>query len=299
MIPKVKIPVKKLKCGFFLPVFGFGTWQMGGRETRNYQNDDNADISAIKTAIESGISHLDTAAWYAEGHTEELVGRAIKGFDRYRLIITTKVAPMDLHYDDIIKSAYASLKRLGTDYIDIYVIHNPNPYIDISETIKAMDFLVSRQIAKYIGLSNFNACQLKQAQESSSNKIVCNHLHYNLKHRGPLIDGTIKYCQENDVMIVAWRPVQKGLFSESRFEILENICRKYNKTPNQVAINWLISQDNIVTISKTSKINHLKENISAVEWKMSKDDINLLIENFPDITDVVENITLARLIEPQ
>jgi diketogulonate reductase-like aldo/keto reductase len=295
----VKIPSKKLKCGFMLPVFGFGTWQMGGRETRNYENDDRADISAIKTAIESGICHIDTAAWYAQGHTEELVGKAIKGYERSSLMITTKVAPMDLHYDDIIRSAYASLKRLGTDYIDIYVIHNPNPYIDISETMKAMDFLVSRQIARYTGLSNFNARQFKQAQESSSNKIVCNHLHYNLKHRGPLIDGTIKYCQDNDVMIVAWRPVQKGLFSEEKFEILEKLCNKHNKTSNQVAINWLISQDNIVTISKTRNINHLKENISAVGWKMSEEDINLLMENFPDITDTVENITLARLIEPQ
>ncbi|MBM3700730.1 MAG: aldo/keto reductase [Actinobacteria bacterium] len=297
MNPLIKIPVKKLKCGFFLPVFGFGTWQMGGRETRNYENDDRADISAIKTAVESGIYHIDTAAWYAEGHTEELVGKAIKGFDRSGLIITTKVAPMDLHYDDIIKSASASLKRLGTDYIDIYVIHNPNPYIDISGTMKAMDFLVSRQITRYTGLSNFNVQQVKQAQESSSNKIVCNHLHYNLKHRGPLNDGTIKYCQDNDVMIVAWRPVQKGLFSGQEFEILEKICRKYNKTPNQAAINWLISQDNTVTISKTRNLNHLKENISSVGWKMDKDDIDLLMENFPDTTDTVENTTLAKLIE--
>jgi len=297
MNPLIKIPVKKLKCGFFLPVFGFGTWQMGGREARNYENDDLADISAIKTAIESGIYHIDTAAWYAQGHTEEIVGRSIKGFDRSKLIITTKVAPMDLHYDNIIKSAHASLKRLGIDYIDIYVIHNPNPHIDISETMKAMDFLVSRQITRYTGLSNFNARQFKQAQESSCNKIVCNHLHYNLKHRGPLNDGTIKYCQDNDVMIVAWRPVQKGLFSGQEFEILEKICRKYNKTPNQAAINWLISQDNTVTISKTRNLNHLKENISSVGWKMDKDDIDLLMENFPDTTDTVENATLAKLIE--
>ncbi len=294
-----KIPVKKLKCGFMLPVYGFGTWQMGGREVRNYENDDSADISAIKTAIESGIFHIDTAAWYAQGHTEELVGRAIKDYERSSLIITTKVAPMDLHYNDLIRSAQSSLKRLGTDYIDVFVIHNPNPYIDISETMKAMDFLVSRQITRYTGLSNFNVQQFKQAQESSSNKIVCNHLHYNLKHRGPLLDGTIRYCQDNDVMIVAWRPAQKGLFSEHKFELLEKICSKYNKTPIQVAINWLISQDNIVTISKTRDLNHLKENISALEWKMSKEDMSLLLVNFPDITDTVENITLAKLIEPQ
>jgi len=293
------IPSKKLKCGFELPVFGFGTWQMGGRETRDPNNDDKADIFAIKSAIEIGITHIDTAAWYAEGHTEKLVGEAIKGFDRSKLIITTKVAPMNLHYNDVINSAKESLKRLGTDYIDVYVIHNPNPYISIKETMEAFDYLVEKQYINYIGLSNFNISQFKEAQRYSSNKIVCNHLHYNLKHRGPLLDGTIKYCQDNDVMIVAWRPVQKGVFIKEKIDILENLCRKYGKTVNQIAINWLICQENVVTISKTRNIDHLKENLGAIGWSLEKEDVKLLMDNFPGIVETVENITLAKLIEPE
>ena len=293
------IPSKKLKCGFELPVFGFGTWQMGGRETRDPNNDDKADIFAIKSAIEIGITHIDTAAWYAEGHTEKLVGEAIKGFDRSKLIITTKVAPMNLHYNDVINSAKESLKRLGTDYIDVYVIHNPNPYISIKETMEAFDYLVEKQYINYIGLSNFNISQFKEAQRYSSNKIVCNHLHYNLKHRGPLLDGTIKYCQDNDVMIVAWRPVQKGVFTKEKIDILENLCRKYGKTVNQIAINWLICQENVVTISKTRNIDHLKENLGAIGWSLEKEDVKLLMDNFPGIVETVENITLAKLIEPE
>ena len=293
------IPSKKLKCGFELPVFGFGTWQMGGRETRDPNNDDKADIFAIKSAIEIGLTHIDTAAWYAEGHTEKLVGEAIKGFDRSKLIITTKVAPMNLHYNDVINSAKESLKRLGTDYIDVYVIHNPNPYINIKETMEAFDYLVEKQYINYIGLSNFNISQFKEAQRYSSNKIVCNHLHYNLKHRGPLLDGTIKYCQDNDVMIVAWRPVQKGVFTKEKIDILENLCRKYGKTVNQIAINWLICQENVVTISKTRNIDHLKENLGAIGWSLEKEDVKLLMDNFPEIVETVENITLAKLIEPE
>lgn len=293
------IPSKKLKCGFELPVFGFGTWQMGGRETRDPNNDDKADIFAIKSAIEIGLTHIDTAAWYAEGHTEKLVGEAIKGFDRSKLIITTKVAPMNLHYNDVINSAKESLKRLGTDYIDVYVIHNPNPYINIKETMEAFDYLVEKQYINYIGLSNFNISQFKEAQRYSSNKIVCNHLHYNLKHRGPLLDGTIKYCQDNDVMIVAWRPVQKGVFTKEKIDILENLCRKYGKTVNQIAINWLICQENVVTISKTRNIDHLKENLGAIGWSLEKEDVKLLMDNFPGIVETVENITLAKLIEPE
>lgn len=293
----MKIPVKKLKCGFKLPVFGFGTWQMGGREKRNPENDDRADIFAIKSAIEMGVTHIDTAAWYAGGYTEELVGKAIKGFDRFALIITTKVTPTNLHYKDLIKSAKDSLKRIGTDYIDVYVIHNPNPYIDIKETMQAMDYLVENQYARFIGLSNFNLWQFAQAQENSANKIVCNHLHYNLKHRGPLLDGTIKYCQDNDIMVVAWRPVQKGLFLQEKFEILEKFCKKYNKTPGQAAIAWLIGQDNIVTIAKSTDIGHLKENIAAAEINMDKEDIDFLKDNFPDVVDTVENAGLVKLVE--
>jgi diketogulonate reductase-like aldo/keto reductase len=293
------IETKKLKHGFELPLFGFGTWSMGGRDTRDMNNDDKADIYAIKTALDMGIIHIDTAEWYSEGRAEELVGEAIKSFDRSKLIITTKVTPMHLHYNDLVNAARQSLKRLKTDYIDVYLIHNPNPYIDIKESMEAMDYLVEKKYIKYIGLSNFNVSEFIQAQKCSENIITCNHLHYNLKHRGPLIDGSIKYAQDNDIMIVAWRPTQKGLFSKEPVEIVNKICSKYGKTANQVAINWLISQKNVVTISKTRKIDHLKENLGALGWSMEKSDIELLMNDFPDTVETVENITLAKFIKPE
>ena len=293
------IETKKLKHGFELPLFGFGTWSMGGRDTRDMNNDDKADIYAIKTALDMGIIHIDTAEWYSEGRAEELVGEAIKGFDRSKLIITTKVTPMHLHYNDLVNAARQSLKRLKTDYADVYLIHNPNPYIDIKESMEAMDYLVEKKYIKYTGLSNFNVSEFIQAQKCSENIITCNHLHYNLKHRGPLIDGSIKYAQDNDIMIVAWRPTQKGLFSKEPVEIVNKICSKYGKTANQIAINWLISQKNVVTISKTRKIDHLKENLGALGWSMEKSDIELLMNDFPDTVDTVENITLTKLIKPE
>lgn len=123
------IDTKKLRNGFELPVFGFETWEVGGRETRDPFNDDRADVNAIKTAIELGITHIDTAEMYADGHAEELVAEAISGFDRSNLIIVTKVLPEHLHYDDLINSARRSLRRLRTDYVDIYLMHYPNPSI--------------------------------------------------------------------------------------------------------------------------------------------------------------------------
>jgi len=164
--------------------------------------------------------------------------------------------------------------------------------------MEAFDYLVEQKLVNFIGLSNFNVEQLKQAQKSTKNVITCNHLHYNLKHRGPLWDGSIKYAQENDILIVAWRPTQKGLFAENKIEILEKMCKKYEKTPIQIAINWLISQKNIVTISKSRNINHLKENLGALGWKMEEQDVNILMKEFPDTVDIVENTTLSKLIKP-
>jgi len=293
------IETKKLNSGFDLPLFGFGTWAMGGRDIRDVNNDDKADVYAIKTALDMGIIHIDTAEWYSEGHAEELVGEAIEGFDRSKLIITTKVTPMHLHYRDLLNAAAQSLKRLKVDYIDVYLIHNPNPYIDIKESMEAMDLLMEKGYVKNIGLSNFNVPEFIAAQKCSENKITCNHLHYNLKHRGPLLDGSIKHAQDNDVMIVAWRPTQKGLFSKEPIGIVNELCSKYGKTANQIAINWLVSQKNVVTISKTRKTEHLKENLCALGWCMEQSDIELLINSFPDTVDTVENVTLAKLIKPE
>src|SRR4030042_470618 len=279
------IEKKKLKNGFELPVFGFGTWAMGGRETRDPHNDDKADINAIKTTIELGITHIDTAEMYAGGHAEELVGEAISGFDRSKLIIVIKVLPEHLHYDDLINSAMKSLKRLKTDYIDIYLIHSPNPSIDIGETMEAMDHLVEKGYIRNIGVSNFNVGEFMEAQENTSNKIVCNQVYYNLMHREPVKDGSLQYAQKNDVMIVAWRPVEKGLFSRRKFDVLEKLGKKYGKTGSQIAINWLISQENVVTISKSRNIGHLKENLGALNWKMKKSDMDLLTRNFQGMVE--------------
>ncbi len=291
--------MKKLRSGFALPVFGFGTWQMGGRDKRDAQNDDAADIRAVQNALSLGITHIDTAEFYAQGFSEKIVAQAIKGYARSKLILTTKVTPMHLRYDDLIRSLHQSLKRLKTDYVDVYLLHAPNPYIPIEETMRAMDALVERQYIKYIGLSNFDAEQFRQAQGCSKNKIVCNHVHYNLRYRLPQKDGSIAYAQANDVMIVAWRPIQKGLFCREKNGMLEDICKKYAKTANQIAINWLIAQENVTVINKCRSIAHLKENMGALGWEMQKEDRDMLDHHFTDIRYCTDIATLTEKIKPE
>jgi diketogulonate reductase-like aldo/keto reductase len=247
---------------------------------------DDESIAALKKAIEFGYTHIDTAEMYGAGHSEELIGIAIKDFDRESLFITTKVLPEHLHYKDCIKAAEGSLKRLETDYIDLYLIHVPNPQIPIKETMKAMDLLVQQKKTRFIGVSNFSVKQLKEAQDCTENKIVNNQIEYNLltRHSGMynvnIESEIIPFCQENEIVITAWKPLVKGILFREKNKLLDELVEKYNKTLAQVAINWLISKKNIITIPKSTNIEHLKENLGALGWKLEPEDIKRLDEEF-------------------
>lgn len=286
------IPTKKLKSGFEIPVYGLGTWEMGGRREVDTTND-SADIASIRYAIHSGITHIDTAQAYANGHSEELVGEAIQGFDRSKLFLATKAPLTNMKHDDLIRSCKESLKRMRTDYLDLFILHNPSLEVPVKETMEAMNELYNQGLIKNIGLSNHSIERLLEAQRYSKAKIVSNQLHLNLKYREAELKGLIKYCQENDIMFVAWRPIQKGDILNRDIGIMNEMCKKYNKTPSQIAINWLISQDNIVTISKTSSKKHLDENLGAIGWKMEKEDIEKLRKEFPDQQSISNAVPLV------
>lgn len=130
------IEYKKLKSGFAIPALGFGTWRIGGDLRRDPKNDDTGEVRAIKQAIRSGVTHLDTAEKYAEGFAEIIVGQAIKSSSRTTLFLASKVWSSNLKYDDLIKSAINSLKRLDTEYLDLYYIHEPSREIPLRETWK-------------------------------------------------------------------------------------------------------------------------------------------------------------------
>lgn len=274
------IPTKKLDNGFELPVYGLGLWQMGGRWEADDSNDQK-EIEAIRAAIDLGVTHIDTAESYGNGHAEELLGEAIKGYDRSKLFIATKVSKENQSYEDVHKSFQASLKRIGTDYIDLYMLHRfPLPGIPIEGAVKALDELVEQGLVKNIGVCNMSPNRFKAVQKLTKNKLVCNQVHYNVEYREIEDKGVLKDCQDNDVMLVAWRPLQKGTLAEA--PVITELAKKYGKTPYQVMINWLISQKNVVTISKTSNPEHLKENLGAVDWAMDETDVERIRKEYPD-----------------
>ena len=276
---------KELKNGFKLPVLGLGTWLIGGGWKPNYSKDEE-EIYAINEAINIGYCHIDTAESYGDGHTEELIGKAITEFDRSDIFITTKATNTHLGYNDLINSANASLERLQTGYIDLYLIHAPNSEISIEETMRAMDYLVEQKIVKHIGVANFTLEELIEAQKYSKNKIVVNQIEYNLLTRNVgrygnnnhgMESDTIPYCLENDIMVVAERPLERGLLLKSH-PVMDELAKTYDKTKAQIAINWLISKKNICTCPMSTNIEHLRENLGAIGWNLDDDDIKLLDE---------------------
>ncbi len=289
----MEIPTKKLNNGFEMPVYGLGTWQMGGSTERDVTNDDEADIAAIQNAIVQGVTHIDTAEKYADGYTETLVGKAIQGFDRSTLFLTSKVRTEHFLYEDVLNACNASLKRLGTDYLDLYLLHFYNPAIPLQETMRAMDTLVEEGLVKNIGVCNFNKEHLAEAQSYTKNKIVCNQVHYNLIFREPERKELLEYCQNNDIFLSAWRPLQKGNLTEDTSLMIKELCDKYQKTSAQIAINWLISQPNVITISKTRHTEHLNENLGALDWTMEKVDIERLRNEYPDQQDASDAVPLG------
>jgi diketogulonate reductase-like aldo/keto reductase len=266
-----------------IPVLGLGTWQIGGRLEADYSKD-KENVEAIKKAIELGYTLIDTAESYAAGHTEELVGEAIKGLDRKKLFIVSKVAKQNLSYDNLISSAKKSLERLHIKYFDLYLLHYTNPNVPLKETMRAMDKLVEEGLTRYIGVSNFSVGEMKEAQKYAKNRIVANQVQYSLISRNKstycdcinMESEIIPYCQENDILIMADRPLHKGILLNNKYPVLEKLSKKYGKTKAQVAMNWLICKKGMMTIAKSTDVEHLKENLGAVGWRLDEADVKLL-----------------------
>ncbi len=270
-----------------IPVLGLGTWNIGGGAIRDTSRD-REHIQFIRAAIELGVTHFDTAEMYGNGHSEEIVGEAIKDFPREKLFITTKVSPEHLRYDEVIAAARRSLRRLDTQHIDLYLVHLPNPQIPIQETMKAFDFLHRNELIKFVGVSNFTVEQLQEAQEYTRSRIVTNQIEYSLLTRNQgneyitdMESSVIPYCHENNIVVTAYRPLARGRLTRTGFRTLDDLAKKYNKTRAQIAINWLISKKKVITIPKASTIEHLKENLGALGWRLERQDISGLDNQFP------------------
>lgn len=257
-----------------VPVLGLGTWGMGGFSSKHLGGDEGA-VLALRLGIELGMSFIDTAEMYASGHSEEVVAQAV-GEAREKVFIATKVSAPNLSHEHVLRSCESSLKRLKTNYVDLYQVHWPNPKIPISETMKAMEQLVAEGKVRNIGVSNFSVQQTREAQQALSKaSLVSNQVEYSLIER-TIEEDLFPYCAREHITIIAYSPVARGNIAhggkDERWRTLDEIARRYQKTRAQVALNWLVVKDPVVAIPKASNLDHVRENAGAVGWKLINED---------------------------
>ncbi len=249
-------------------------------------------IYILQKAVDLGINFIDSAEIYFDGHAEELIGKAFKK-KRNKVIIATKFSPQHCRYKDVLKAAEGSLKRLQTDYIDLYQIHWPNPIIPIEETLKALEKLVKEGKIKYIGVCNFSLRQLKNIQKISILPTVSLQTEYNLLERSMEHD-LLPYCERNKITIIAYTPLNSGniLKTEKNSKIFLNLSKKYNRTASQIILNFLISHPPVIAIPATTNITHLEENARSAEFILKKSGTQLLAKTF---TRKVMNIDTGKI----
>ena len=255
--------------GTKLPVIGLGTWAMGGRSRPDPSQDARA-LQAIQAALEIGYTHIDTAEMYANGHTEELVGQAIRGIDRSKLLLTTKVRPPNLSYQRTLASIDGSLQRMGVEYIDLFLIHwrDATP---LAETFRALNEAVRVGKVRYLGVSNFDLDEMKEAQELSETPIVTHQVPYSLTTRSYAQNGVIPYCQANNIVVTAYSPVEEGRLGVQN--ILADIASAHGVTPYQIAMAWLVQQPWVITIPMSHNPVHLQQNWDAAAITLAPDEM--------------------------
>jgi len=270
------------KSGVKIPALGLGTWGIGGFSNRHVGGEDEA-ARALQLGLELDMRFIDTAEEYARGHSEEVVAKAVAK-ERESVFIATKVSKENLSYEGVLRSCDASLKRLQTNYVDLYQVHWPNPSIPIAETMRAMEKLVADGKLRFVGVSNFSVQQTREAQKALSKaQLVSNQVEYNLLDRS-IENDLLPFAEKEHITIIAYSPIARGQISgsgrDSRWKLLERIAAKYGKTQVQVALNWLIIRDPVVAIPKAVRLDHVRENAGAAGWKLSQEDQDELDKAF-------------------
>jgi diketogulonate reductase-like aldo/keto reductase len=260
-----------------LPKIGFGTWKIGGNSSVNHAIDSKS-LAALHYALEIGYIHIDTAEMYAAGHTEELVGKAVRtsGKKREDIFITSKVLPSHLKYEEVLKACDNSLHRLKMDYIDLYLIHWPQAGMRLEDSFRALNKLVHDGKVKHLGVSNFNLKLLQQSQELSETPIITNQVPYSISERSYVRNGVLEHCQQNDILFTAYEPVDKGNLRSNK--TIESIAKAHNATIYQIALAWVIAQPHIITIPMSFNPLHIRENFASADIELTQEEFKTLSE---------------------
>jgi diketogulonate reductase-like aldo/keto reductase len=279
-MPKVDAPIRRPfgPLPDLVPVVGQGTWIMGDAPNRG------SEVATLRAGIAAGMTHLDTAELY--GGAEDLLGEAIKpssGLRREDLFLVSKVLPSNASHKGTIRACETALRRLGTSYLDVYLLHWRGS-VPLAETMGALEALVEQGKIRAFGVSNFNIADLEEAESAlTGGRIACNQVLYHLEERH--IDGElVEHCRKSNIAVVGYSPFGHGRFpraSSPGGRALAEVAARLGATPRQVALAFLTREAPLFTIPKASSVAHARENAGALTLVLEPGDLAALEAAFP------------------
>lgn len=266
-----------LQDGTILPAIGQGTWNMGDDSSRRQE-----EIDALKYGVELGMTVIDTAEMYGEGRSELLVREAIQGI-RDQVFLVSKVYPHNAGGDSLIRSCENSLNRLGTEYLDLYLLHWRGR-IPLEETIKGMEKLVQDGKIRRWGVSNLDTKDMQELMKlPNSNHCATNQVLYHLGSRGIEVD-LLPWQKEQGMPIMAYSPLAQAgsLRSELTTDpVVQQIADQHSVHPFQVLLSWCVRNGDVLAIPKASSRSHVESNAQAADLVLSEAEIAQLDQAFP------------------
>lgn len=264
-----------LPDGTKVPALGQGTWFMGETPATLQQ-----EITALKVGIEQGLTLIDTAEMYADGGAEIVVGKAIQGV-RDKLFLVSKVLPYNASYQGTINACNNSLKRLKTDYLDLYLLHWPGS-TPLDETVSAMEYLISQGKIRRWGVSNFDVNNLIELIPFINQyHLTTNQVLYNLSRRGIEFD-LLPWSRQKSIPTMAYSPIEQGRILQNK-QLIE-LANQHQVSPAQIALAWVMRTDDVIAIPKASSAQHVLDNVQSLNIKLTDEDFRFLDTAFPPPT---------------
>ncbi len=260
--------------GMNVAVIGQGTWHMGAPRDRA------AEVAALRLGVELGMVHIDTAEAYGNGGAEEMIGELLAHVPRDGVFLASKVLPQNASYAGTIAAAERSLRRLGTDYLDLYMLHWPGRH-PIAETMRGMEHLVTAGKIRFIGVSNFGVEELREAMAAlTRERIAADQVLYNLSER-EIERDLVPFCEREGIAVVGYTPFGGWPRPRSRgMQVLAAVAERHGKTPRQVALRFLTRRPSLFVIPKAGQLEHVRENAGSGDFELASADVKAIDEAF-------------------
>jgi diketogulonate reductase-like aldo/keto reductase len=267
------LPTTRLPSGEAVPIFGLGTWRMGEQARRRKD-----EVAALRLGLDLGVTLIDTAEMYGNGVAEEIVAEAVGG-RRDEIFIVSKVLPSNATRRGTVAACERSLKRLNTDRIDLYLLHWRGA-APLRDTVDAFIELKRAGKIRHWGVSNLDMSDMEELEGVPGGKdVATNQVLYNLARRGIEYDLQ-PWCRKRGIPIMAYSPVDQGgpLLKSAE---LKKIAARHSATPAQIALVWLLRQDGMIVIPKSTSLEHTRENRAALDLTLTSQDLADLDRAFP------------------